>query len=439
VLSVLVCGFGFLEVCGSEIERTNVTVQIVSQNERLRQFCRKILADCSSDKWSLNPGRSLADLYVWDINTDNDLPVKWETGAHYLFLVPRRNSRRFQAALARPESAILLKPITRANLSACLGIALWSHADRVSSANLRADRDEIFQCLIQANLKLQEYDQNRINFLSRAMHDFRVPLTAINGYCGLLLSEVMGPLEADQADVLRKMRQSSHRLSRMAEAMFQLSMGGQVISGLSARRENIRSCVERCIHEVTPAAEGKQITISLDLDTATPELFFERTSIEQVLINFLDNACKFTPKGGLITIKGYFVFWERRSKTNSKPPVAERRRQNSEEPNGYRLDVSNSGKKIPADHLDDIFEEYASYSGVQDRSGGGLGLAICRMIITQHEGRIWAENTDQGTQFSFILPTRPKSVASSVTFRELNANEEIKELAQQNGTFTKQQ
>lgn len=407
-----------------------MNVQIVSQDERLHQFCREILAEYSGDKWRLNPGRSLADLYVWDINTDKDLPVKWEIGPRYLFLVPRRDSRRFREALARPESAVLLKPITRANLSTFLGIALWSHADRVSSASLRTDRDEIFQCLIQATLKLQEYDQNRTNFLSRAMHDFRVPLTAINGYCGLLLSEVMGPLEANQADVLRKMRQSSHRLSRMAEAMFQLSMGVQVVSGLSARKESIRGCIEQCIHEVTPAAEGKQITISLELDTATPELFFERTLIEQVLINFLDNACKFTPKGGLIMIKGYPVFWERRSKTKWMPPITERRRQNSEEPNGYRLDVSNSGKKIPAEHLDDIFEEYASYSGGQDRSGGGLGLAICRMIITQHEGRVWAENTDEGPQFSFILPTRLKSKAISVTSGPLNANEEIKKLAQ---------
>lgn len=407
-----------------------MNVTITSGDQRLHRLCKDILTGYSSHHWKLNPDSSRADLYICDINSEADIPTRWEDGSRYLFLVHRRDSRKFQEALARPEAAILLKPVTRPTLAAFLGIALASQADRVSSASLRADRDEIFQCLIQANLKLQEYDQNRTNFLSRAMHDFRVPLTAINGYCGLLLSEVMGPLEPNQADVLRKMRRSSHRLSRMAEAMFQLSMGGQPMSGPAARKENIRGCVEQCIHELVPTAEGKQLSITLDLDSAAPELYFERTLIEQALINFLDNACKFTPKGGQIAIKGYPVFWERRSKGNLPAPVTERRRQNSQEANGYRLDISNSGKAIPVEHLEEIFEEYASYSGGQDRSGGGLGLAICRMIVTQHEGRVWAENTERGPQFSFILPTRPKSMAISAAPRPMDAVEDSKELTQ---------
>jgi signal transduction histidine kinase len=407
-----------------------VNVQITTRDERLHQLCKDILAGYSSHKWKPNSESSLPDLYIWDVNSEADIPKKWESGSRYLFLVPRRDSRKFQEVLARPEAAILLKPVTRPTLAAFLGTALASHLDRVATASLRADRDEMFQCLIQANLKLQEYDQNRTNFLSRAMHDFRVPLTAINGYCGLLLSEVMGPLEPNQANVLRKMRQSSHRLSRMAEAMFQLSMGGQPTSGPAARKESIRGCVEQCIHELAPTAESKQISITLDLDSAAPELYFERTLIEQALVNFLDNACKFTPKGGQIAIKGYPVFWDRRGKANLPVPVIERRRQSSQEANGYRLDISNSGKAIPVDHLEDIFEEYASYSGGQDRSGGGLGLAICRMIVTQHEGRVWAENTDRGPQFSFILPTRPKSMAISTPPRPMDGVEDIKELTQ---------
>ncbi len=407
-----------------------MNVTIASGDERLHRLCKDILSGYSGNIWQLNTDSSPADLYIWDINSQADIPKTWEAGSRYLFLVHRRDSGKFQEALARPEAAILLKPVTRPTLAAFLSIALAFHADRVSTESLRADRDEIFQCLIQANLKLQEYDQNRTNFLSRAMHDFRVPLTAINGYCGLLLSEVMGPLEPDQVNVLRKMRQSSHRLSRMAEAMFQLSMGGQPVVGLAARKESIRGCVEQCIHELAPTAEGKQISITVDLDPAAPELYFERTLIEQALINFLDNACKFTPKGGQIAIKGYPVFWERRAKRNLPAPVSERRRQNSQEANGYRLDISNSGKPIPVEHLEDIFEEYASYSGGQDRSGGGLGLAICRMIVTQHEGRVWAENTDSGPQFSLILPMRPKSMAISSMPRAMDEVEGIKELTQ---------
>jgi signal transduction histidine kinase len=109
----------------------------------------------------------------------------------------------------------------------------------------------------------------------------------------------------------------------------------------------------------------------------------------------------------LIEIQGYPYFWERRNGNHAaKPLPRERRVSDTREPNSYRIDITDSGTPIAAEHLESIFEEYTSYSGGRDRSGGGLGLAICRMIIDQHNGRIWAENTDKGPMFSFVLPMR---------------------------------
>ena len=73
-------------------------------------------------------------------------------------------------------------------------------------------------------------------------------------------------------------------------------------------------------------------------------------------------------------------------------------------PNGYRIDIRDSGSAIPQHHMERIFEEYTSYAGGRDRSCGGLGLAICRLIMTQHDGHVWAENTNSGPVFSFVLP-----------------------------------
>jgi len=70
------------------------------------------------------------------------------------------------------------------------------------------------------------------------------------------------------------------------------------------------------------------------------------------------------------------------------------------------MDIRDSGTPIAPEQLNSIFEEYTSYSAGRDRSGGGLGLAICRSIIDQHEGRVWAENTDTGPMISFVLPLR---------------------------------
>jgi signal transduction histidine kinase len=70
----------------------------------------------------------------------------------------------------------------------------------------------------------------------------------------------------------------------------------------------------------------------------------------------------------------------------------------------YRIDVSDTGPGISAEQLEDLFEEHTSYGGSQDRSGGGLGLAICRMILKAHGGYIWAENHPSGARLSLILP-----------------------------------
>jgi two-component system clock-associated histidine kinase SasA len=144
--------------------------------------------------------------------------------------------------------------------------------------------------------------------------------------------------------------------------------------------------------------------VSVELLPEEGEAYLEPGQIEQVLMNLLDNACKFTPKGGSIKIKGYPFFWERRVAHQSFAPVTEHRCRDSRSPNSYRIDICDSGPQIPAEHIGKIFEEYTSYVGSQDRSGGGLGLAICRMIIHAHEGRVWMENTEYGPMFSFVLP-----------------------------------
>lgn len=390
-----------------------MNVILVSTDGDLYKLCREILSTFDGSECHLAPATpedcpADADFYIWDNPARIDLPPGLDKRlSKYLFLVHRNEIATFYQNQGSAEASILLKPVTRASLSAFLGLAASAFQERICAAtSLRADRDEILQCLIQSNLKLQEYDQDRTNFLARAVHDFRAPLTATCGYCGLLLSEALGQLNEDQKEILRRMQHSIKRLSRMASAMFELSVGRQVKKCPDFRKTDIRECVEQALHEVNPFTDGKRISISVDLDAASGSLYVEPGQIEQVIINLLDNACKFTPRAGEIDIRGYPFFWERRSLDRSATPVSERRHRNSLAVNAYRIDIRDSGPRIPREHLENIFEEYTSYSGGQDRSGGGLGLAICRMIIVLHDGRVWAENTDRGPQFSFVIPTR---------------------------------
>jgi signal transduction histidine kinase len=387
-------------------------VILISRDNDLYKLCRQILEESQTHGWELlksTPGNCPcdADLYIWDSPANTDLPHGIDQRfSKHLFLVHRSDIAEFHQNLGGSEAAILLKPVTRACLSAFLGFGSPSHDRPAGADTLRADRDEILQCLIQANLQLQEYDQDRTNFLARAVHDFRAPLTASSGYCGLLLSEALGPLSDDQREVLRRMQHSIKRLSRMASAMFELSVGRHVKRQPELRAGNIRDCVEQALHEVAPFIDGKNLSLRVDLDPEESTLYLEPGQIEQVLINLLDNACKFTPKGGAIEIRGYPFFWERRTMRHVRIANNERRRGAFSAPNSYRIDIRDSGPRIPREHLEKIFEEYTSYAGGQDRSGGGLGLAICRMIITAHEGRVWVENTEHGPRFTFVLPVR---------------------------------
>jgi len=397
-------------------------IRLISQDRDLYKLCREILAEIPGQEWTVTAvdsenGDGDSALYIWDFQPKTLLPEHINgSPSKHLFLISRKDLADFRHQTKAAETNILLKPVTRATLSAFLGMAVSAHEDRISAANsLRADRDEILQCLIQTNLKLQEYDQDRTNFLARAVHDFRAPLTALNGYCGLLLGESMGALTDNQKEILQRMQNSAKRLSRMASAMFQLSVGRQVKKRSELQPADLDECLEQALHEIAPFSEQKRISISANLEPCDCQLYFEPGEIEQVLVNVLDNACKFTRKVGSIKINGYPFFWDRRKIKATVAPETERRRQDNDgDPNSYRIDIVDSGEAIPEEHLSGIFEEYTSYSGSRDRSGGGLGLAICKMIITQHEGHVWAENTEFGPMFSFVLPMQRAEPAETV-------------------------
>jgi len=388
-------------------------IKLLSTDKLLYKLCRETLSGFRGNDWTLNlgespDGASLPDLVIWDCDSDVPLPreLDLEQERKNLFLVSRKKMAGLLERLPMAAVAILLKPVHKATLRAFLEHAVERHEKNHSPDvdALRADRDEILQCLLHANLKLQEYDQDRTNFLARAVHDFRAPLTAVDGYCGLILGQQLGPISEEQQEVLERMQHSIKRLSRMATAMFQLSVGRQVDRRPNLQKGDIEACVDQAMHEIGPFSDAKNIRLTWQVTPPAQPLYFDREQIEQVLINLLDNACKFTPKYGTIEVRGYPYFWERRAKLKTAITNGERRTSRLQLPNAFRIDICDSGPGVPSENLEKIFEEYTSYSGGQDRSGGGLGLAICKLILNSHQGQVWAESSVTGSTFSFVLP-----------------------------------
>jgi signal transduction histidine kinase len=393
-------------------------VALISRDDSLKRLCREVLATLAARYWNLlvaspDEPAPAADLYLWDWERQMPLPhLKGKPRMHML-LIGREDARNLMEAMEVVPSAavtLVLKPVNPDALRTFLEQAA-NHYDAPGGpdiariGSLRHDRDTILDCLLATTLRLQEYDQDRMNFLARAVHDFRTPLTAVNGYCGLLLSGQFGPLTAEQQEVLDRTLHSIRRLSRLAAALFQWSSGLRVGLQSQIREADIEECCRQALHEIRPLAEEKSITVDLDLQTPEQPLCFDPAQLEQLLVNLLENSCKFTPRGGYIQVRGYPTFWERRSMAVAQSGVlSERRRAASRRANAYRMEVSDNGMGVRPDHLQTIFQEYTSYGGGADRSGSGLGLAICKRILAEHGGGIFAESGNKGVTFIFHLP-----------------------------------
>jgi len=375
-----------------------------SEDLHLLKLCEEILSEIPGQHFAVsNRGttQTQADIYIWDWSPEKLSPKSTADGAaRHLVLVNGADLASFCEQVGATDAVVLLKPVTRGALGAFLEAAAGVRCQPA------AERDDVLKFAVQTNLKLQEYDQDRSQFLARSIQDFRAPLSALAGYCELLLSGSLGPLTQEQAEVLRRMQHSANRMRGMASAMLRFCAG----EGLEARPEpetrEIRECAEQTLHELAPLAAQKRITVSADMTPSQSSLRFVAGEIEQVILNLMDNACKFTPRNGRIQVSGYPYFWERRLDSPARPRFQERRRMSVPAPNAYRIDIRDSGPAIPEERLKRIFEEYTTYGAPQHRSGAGLGLAICKTIVYQHNGRIWASNTPSGPLFSFVLPLR---------------------------------
>ncbi len=377
-------------------------VCLVSSDRKLRDFLSGVVGSGFS---SLAPSdtKAEADFYIFDFEPAVGLPPFSEPGSwNHLFVVDPKDLHGFGEQVQGKPVSMLLKPVTRPAFEAFLNSfrQRWESRTRQNQAErLRADRDELLQHLLEANLKLQEYDQERTQFLARALHDLRTPLMSIRGICGLLLEGEAGSLNPQQRELLQRMQNSSGRLARLSSGMFELSVEGRVQRTLQLEPGNIEKCVHNAMQEVGALLQEKQLRIVSRVTPPPKTMFMEPQQIEQLLINLLENACRFTPRFGKIDIHGYPGCWDFEC---SNP------RSSGGFPNGYRIDIKDSGPGIAPDMLEAIFEQYTSSTSANDRSGGGLGLAICRLAASAHRGRVWATSSQSGAVFSLLLPLDPR-------------------------------
>ncbi len=274
-------------------------------------------------------------------------------------------------------------------------------ATQATVQELLQEREITYRNLLAAYLKLQEVNRQKTVFLASAAHELKTPLAVIKGYYDLLLTGSLGKLTDKQKDILEESKESCERLVRLVSMFLNYSAleSGKLV--LQLRDNDVRDCLEEMSARWSEAFQRKGVKLDSHLDPSIPTFKFDYQKVQQAAANLLDNALKHTPTGGTVTLRARPHFWERR--VSEVSPLEERRRFRLPRPNSVEVSVTDSGTGIPAEHHQEIFEDFVRVD--RNTSGMGLGLAIAKRLIQAHRGKIWVESEAQrGSTFAFLLP-----------------------------------
>ncbi|HEY8061164.1 MAG TPA: ATP-binding protein [Gemmatimonadales bacterium] len=273
--------------------------------------------------------------------------------------------------------------------------------DRTSSLE-ELRRNE--RMLAAKNKELQRVTQLKSEFLANMSHELRTPLNAVIGFSDLLLTEGLGPLEAQQREFLEAILRNGQHLLGLINSVLDLSKIEAGRMALSLTPFDVREAITGAVADTASLRTAKNQECVIDLaENNSLEVAADGTRIRQVLFNLLSNASKFTPDGGRITVSavrtvapmpsGSFTLGGETSRLATREVVW--------------VSVSDSGIGIKTDDMARLFQEFSQVDSSSSRAaqGTGLGLALSKRFVEMHGGQIGVESIyGKGSTFWFILP-----------------------------------
>ena len=239
-----------------------------------------------------------------------------------------------------------------------------------------------------ANERLKELDRLKSGFVSNVSHELKTPLTVIGSLADNMLDGITGPLNEKQTRYMSGIKDSVDRLARLIHDVLDLSVIETGNADLKMKTFGVGSLMHEVIENMRSVAEEKSITIEAPPADRNQLAWADRDKITQVLTNLIDNALKFTPRGGKVSVV--------------LEPVPGSQ--------WLRLSVTDNGPGIPQKEAKRIFDEFYQIHrrGAEKVKGVGLGLAICKKLVAMHGGTLDVKSTPgAGSTFSFTLPARP--------------------------------
>jgi len=233
--------------------------------------------------------------------------------------------------------------------------------------------------------RLKELEIIRQDFVANVSHELRTPLTTIKGYAETLLE---GALKEEVAfQFVQVIKRHTDRLTKIVEDLLMLSKIESKEFQLKIEFISLPDFINDVIDFVKEAAEKKEISISQSKITSSQAVGADRNYLEQIFINLLDNAIKYTHEGGKVTISA----------------IEKDKRE-------IQFSIEDDGMGIPREDIPRIFERFyrVDKGRSQELGGTGLGLSIVKHLVQAHGGRVWVESQlGEGSTFYFTLPIFP--------------------------------
>ncbi|MGH7594290.1 MAG: sensor histidine kinase, partial [Gemmatimonadales bacterium] len=258
--------------------------------------------------------------------------------------------------------------------------------------------------LATKNKELLRVTQLKSEFLANMSHELRTPLNAVIGFSDLLLTEGLGPLEAQQREFLEAILRNGQHLLGLINSVLDLSKIEAGRMALSLTPCDVREAITGAVADTASLRAAKHQECIVDLgENNVLEVVADGTRIRQVLFNLLSNASKFTGDEGRITV----------SAVRTVAPMPDGPRQFGGDParlttrDAVWVSVSDSGIGIKSDDMARLFQEFSQVDASSSRAaqGTGLGLALSKRFVEMHGGQIGVESIHgKGSTFWFILP-----------------------------------
>jgi signal transduction histidine kinase/ActR/RegA family two-component response regulator len=268
------------------------------------------------------------------------------------------------------------------------------------------DRARLYESAERARIQAEEANRSKDDFLSTVSHELRTPLTAVLGWAAILRRGGLDPTRAERA--VEAIYNNATRQTQMIDELLDVS---RIVSGraaLEVQELDLRDSIRTAVDAIMPLAESKRLELRLLADPSVP-LLADPRRLEQVWLNLLTNAVKFTPSGGVVTVN---VAVSGRS---------------------VEVRVADTGTGIEPGFLPHVFERFRQAESTMSRgvSGLGLGLFIARNLVLAHGGDIRVESAGAGTGATFIvtLPAAFETAAgrsvSTTAFRNMQVDPSI--------------